>query len=73
MQYANEVVKRWDVYDAADHLDGAGYLILHAVKRGDMDEAHRIAEFIDDWAHRLVAASARGGKIGPSPYYAKVK
>ena len=66
-------VKRWDVYDAADHLEGISPALYRAFESKDWNEVLKLAEYISDWADKLWAMSVREGQIGPAPFYQEVK
>lgn len=62
-------IKRWDVYDAADHLEDFCPALYRAFEMKDWNMVLSLAEDISDWADKLWAMSVRGGQIGPSPFY----
>lgn len=62
-------VKRWDVYDAADHLDDYMPAFYQAFERKDWNSVLQLAENLQDWVDKLWAMSVRGGDVGPAPFY----
>lgn len=62
-------VQRWDVYDAADHLDDLPAALYQAMRAQDWGEVEAIADALQEWTDRLWAMSAVGGRVGPYPFY----
>ena len=62
-------VKRWDVYDAADHLDDIGPALHRAFEMRDFGQVLHLAEEVSDWANKLWAMSVISGSVGPAPFY----
>lgn len=65
----NESVKRWDVYDAADHLDDVPWMLAKARREQDWELVAEVIQHVEDWTAFLWAASKRGGEVGPYPLY----
>lgn len=66
-------VKRWDVYDAADHLEDYLPAFFQAFEKKDWNAVLQLAEQVQEWTDKLWAMSVREGRVGPAPFYEDVR
>lgn len=66
-------VTRWDVYDAADHLDDLAPELYRAIEMRDWAQVMSAAEDVQRWADRLWAMSVISGTVGPAPFYERAE
>lgn len=62
-------IKRWDVYDAADHLDDLSPALYRAIEMKDWVEVSKVTDELQRWADKLWAMSVISGSVGPYPFY----